>query len=80
MGVALFSQGNVFKEIDGAFASGFGWLITFCFDVGGNKQKSFFFFFDDHIFRFSPRLLDNSCVGTKSKADPTAIGEITEKR
>lgn len=27
-------QGNVFKEIDGAFASGFGWLITFCFDVG----------------------------------------------
>ncbi|XP_075886858.1 dnaJ homolog subfamily C member 10 isoform X2 [Nelusetta ayraudi] len=27
-------QGNVFKEIDSAFASGFGWLITFCFDVG----------------------------------------------
>lgn len=45
VGVVLFSQGNVFKEIDSAFASGFGWLITFCFDVGGDEQKSFDLFF-----------------------------------
>uniref|UniRef100_A0A7N9ARB7 DnaJ homolog subfamily C member 10 n=1 Tax=Mastacembelus armatus TaxID=205130 RepID=A0A7N9ARB7_9TELE len=27
-------QGNVFSEIESAFASGLGWLITFCFDTG----------------------------------------------
>uniref|UniRef100_A0A672Z2T1 DnaJ homolog subfamily C member 10 n=1 Tax=Sphaeramia orbicularis TaxID=375764 RepID=A0A672Z2T1_9TELE len=27
-------QGNVFKEVESAFASGIGWLITFCADSG----------------------------------------------
>ncbi|XP_076858306.1 dnaJ homolog subfamily C member 10 [Brachyhypopomus gauderio] len=27
-------QGNIFTEIEQAFASGTGWLITFCFDTG----------------------------------------------
>lgn len=31
-----FFQGNVFKEIETAFSLGLGWLITFCFDTGGN--------------------------------------------
>ncbi|CAG02636.1 unnamed protein product, partial [Tetraodon nigroviridis] len=26
--------GNVFKEIENAFMSGLGWLVTFCFDTG----------------------------------------------
>uniref|UniRef100_A0AAQ4P4Y7 DnaJ homolog subfamily C member 10 n=1 Tax=Gasterosteus aculeatus aculeatus TaxID=481459 RepID=A0AAQ4P4Y7_GASAC len=28
-------QGNVFSEIESAYASGLGWLITFCCDTGG---------------------------------------------
>lgn len=31
-----FLIGNAFSEIDGAFAAGLGWLITFCSDSGGN--------------------------------------------
>lgn len=69
VGVAVFSQGNVFKEIDSAFASGFGWLITFCFDVGGNEQIRLFFWQPQrrHIFGFSPRLLDNSVLVQNGK-------------
>lgn len=29
------SLGNVFNEIEVAFASGIGWLITFCAETGG---------------------------------------------
>uniref|UniRef100_A0AAX7TDI0 DnaJ homolog subfamily C member 10 n=1 Tax=Astatotilapia calliptera TaxID=8154 RepID=A0AAX7TDI0_ASTCA len=38
-------QGNVFSEIESAFSSGLGWLITFCSDSGGNTcaQSAFFF-------------------------------------
>uniref|UniRef100_A0A7N8X3M5 DnaJ homolog subfamily C member 10 n=1 Tax=Mastacembelus armatus TaxID=205130 RepID=A0A7N8X3M5_9TELE len=32
-------QGNVFSEIESAFASGLGWLITFCFDTGGRVHE-----------------------------------------
>nr|XP_061826959.1 dnaJ homolog subfamily C member 10-like [Nerophis lumbriciformis]XP_061826960.1 dnaJ homolog subfamily C member 10-like [Nerophis lumbriciformis]XP_061826961.1 dnaJ homolog subfamily C member 10-like [Nerophis lumbriciformis]XP_061826962.1 dnaJ homolog subfamily C member 10-like [Nerophis lumbriciformis]XP_061826963.1 dnaJ homolog subfamily C member 10-like [Nerophis lumbriciformis] len=32
--VTELRQGNVFSEIDSAFASGLGWLITFCSDTG----------------------------------------------
>ncbi|XP_057707537.1 dnaJ homolog subfamily C member 10 isoform X2 [Corythoichthys intestinalis] len=33
-GVTQLWQGNAFKEIESAFASGLGWLVTFCADVG----------------------------------------------
>ncbi|XP_077435845.1 dnaJ homolog subfamily C member 10 [Vanacampus margaritifer] len=37
-------QGNVFKEMESAFAAGVGWLVTFCADTGdclerGTQQK-----------------------------------------
>uniref|UniRef100_A0A7N8XEY2 DnaJ homolog subfamily C member 10 n=1 Tax=Mastacembelus armatus TaxID=205130 RepID=A0A7N8XEY2_9TELE len=32
--VGLLTVCNVFSEIESAFASGLGWLITFCFDTG----------------------------------------------
>uniref|UniRef100_A0A3Q3VXR0 DnaJ homolog subfamily C member 10 n=1 Tax=Mola mola TaxID=94237 RepID=A0A3Q3VXR0_MOLML len=38
-------QGNIFREIESAFSSGFGWLITFCFDTGGNTQAYMGLFF-----------------------------------
>uniref|UniRef100_A0A3B5AU21 DnaJ homolog subfamily C member 10 n=1 Tax=Stegastes partitus TaxID=144197 RepID=A0A3B5AU21_9TELE len=31
-------QGNVFSEIEKAFSSGLGWLITFCSDTGGKHS------------------------------------------
>uniref|UniRef100_A0A669DTK7 DnaJ homolog subfamily C member 10 n=1 Tax=Oreochromis niloticus TaxID=8128 RepID=A0A669DTK7_ORENI len=34
-------QGNVFSEIESAFSSGLGWLITFCSDSGGNTCTFF---------------------------------------
>lgn len=36
---ALSPTGNIFSEIESAFASGVGWLITFCFENGGNKTS-----------------------------------------
>lgn len=33
--ILLFFEGNVFTEIDKAFAAKIGWLITFCADTGG---------------------------------------------
>uniref|UniRef100_A0A669BWV3 DnaJ homolog subfamily C member 10 n=1 Tax=Oreochromis niloticus TaxID=8128 RepID=A0A669BWV3_ORENI len=36
-------QGNVFSEIESAFSSGLGWLITFCSDSGGNTCTFFTF-------------------------------------
>uniref|UniRef100_A0A665TWS4 DnaJ homolog subfamily C member 10 n=1 Tax=Echeneis naucrates TaxID=173247 RepID=A0A665TWS4_ECHNA len=32
--VTQLGQGNVFSEIESAFASGIGWMITFCSDTG----------------------------------------------
>ncbi|KAF7216180.1 dnaJ homolog subfamily C member 10 [Nothobranchius furzeri] len=33
-GVTQLWQGNVFRELEAAFASSLSWLITFCFDTG----------------------------------------------
>uniref|UniRef100_A0A672JC05 DnaJ homolog subfamily C member 10 n=1 Tax=Salarias fasciatus TaxID=181472 RepID=A0A672JC05_SALFA len=33
-------QGNMFNEIESAFSSGLGWLISFCCDTGGNCSHS----------------------------------------
>ncbi|MEQ2188419.1 hypothetical protein GOODEAATRI_014797 [Goodea atripinnis] len=35
------SLGNVFAEIENAFSSGLGWLITFCSDTGGNSVSAY---------------------------------------
>uniref|UniRef100_A0A3P8UDI8 DnaJ homolog subfamily C member 10 n=1 Tax=Cynoglossus semilaevis TaxID=244447 RepID=A0A3P8UDI8_CYNSE len=36
--VVHLSQGNIFSEIESAFASGVGWLITFCFENGVSRS------------------------------------------
>ncbi|XP_077472931.1 dnaJ homolog subfamily C member 10 [Stigmatopora argus] len=38
-GVTQLWQGNAFKEIEAAFASGLGWLITFCADTGDCLER-----------------------------------------
>lgn len=38
MGMILVLLGNVFNEIENAFSTGLGWLITFCSDTGGNRH------------------------------------------
>lgn len=47
----VFFPGNVFSEIESAFSSGLGWLITFCSDSGGNTcaQSAFFLHANTHI-------------------------------
>uniref|UniRef100_A0AAQ4PV66 DnaJ homolog subfamily C member 10 n=1 Tax=Gasterosteus aculeatus aculeatus TaxID=481459 RepID=A0AAQ4PV66_GASAC len=47
-------QGNVFSEIESAYASGLGWLITFCCDTGGTSDTLFmhlFFFYINLVFQ-----------------------------
>lgn len=48
----VFFPGNVFSEIESAFSSGLGWLITFCSDSGGNTcaQSAFFFCVLTHTY------------------------------
>ena len=35
--------GNVFTEIEQAFSSGVGWLITFCSETGGKTDRQALF-------------------------------------
>uniref|UniRef100_A0AAX7V8B5 DnaJ homolog subfamily C member 10 n=1 Tax=Astatotilapia calliptera TaxID=8154 RepID=A0AAX7V8B5_ASTCA len=67
-------QGNVFSEIESAFSSGLGWLITFCSDSGGNTcAQSAFFLHTDLIISSSITCLANLSVVFQVTSGATAL-------